>query len=177
LDRSLAAVKARGELEDSLPLAARERILTMTRDNRGRWIAARDRALYYCRRELKRTPVSEEWIRLGWEQLARVLWDENLERLTLFGLLPTVPRQTVLDLRTGAAMSELARERIQTTAIVRTVLKLPGHGTARVVDRRIPGSDALVWLVGLDNSAEIDGTGLNEALEAALKDLRAQLGV
>lgn len=133
MDRSLAGVKARWQLEESLPSATAERILTTTRDHRGRWVAASDRALYYRRRELTRMPVSEEWIRLGWEQVARVLWDQNLERLTLFDLLPTVPRRTVLDLRTGASISQLARERIQATAIVRTRLQLPGPGTARVI--------------------------------------------
>jgi hypothetical protein len=64
--------------------------------------------------------------------------DQNLERLTLFGLLPTVPRRTVPDLPTGASISQLARERIQATAIVRTRVQLRGHGTARVIGRRIP---------------------------------------
>lgn len=169
------ALTARDEVRSSLPLASGERVLTMTCDLSGRWVAASERALYHCEGAPSRVAVPQEWVRLGWEEIGRVTWDHRECTLTLTGLLPTVPRRTVLHLSRAHPLVALATERVSWTVVVRTEIDLGVHGTARVIGRRRPGSDELTWLVGLDG--ERDAPGVQAAVEAGLDDLRGRLGV
>ena len=54
-------------------------------------------------------------------------------------------------------------------------MQLRSHGTARVIGRRIPGSDTLVWLVGLEDNARKRRISPSEALDAALKTCERSL--
>lgn len=169
------ALTARDDIRSSLPLASGERVLTMTCDLSGSWVAASERALYHRDGAPSRIAVPQEWVRLGWEEIGRVAWDDRESTLTLTGLLPTVPRRTVLHLPSVNPLASLATERVAWTVVVRTEIELGEHGTARVIGRRRPGSDELTWLVGLDG--ERDSPGVQAALEAAMDDLRGKLGV
>ncbi len=91
------------------------------------------------------------------------------------GNLPTAPRRTVLHIPDGAGLADLARERVAWSALVRTEIDLGKHGTARVIGRRQPGTDELVWLVGLPG--QTDTPEVQAVLQAALADLRSRLGV
>jgi hypothetical protein len=175
ITQMVEALTARDEVRSSLPLASGERVLTMTCDLSGSWVAASERALYHCEGAPSRVAVPQEWVRLGWEEIGKVTWDDTESTLTLTGLLPTVPRRTVLHLPSPHPLASLAKERVSWTAVVRTQIELGEHGTARVIGRRRPGSDELTWLVGLDG--ERDTPGVQAAVGAALDDLRRRLGV
>jgi hypothetical protein len=174
-DRLLKLVEAwrsRDAVRDSLPLAHGEQVLTLTCDGNGEWAAATERALYHCGGGT--SGGTREWVRLGWEEIGNVSWDERECALTVTGLLPTVARRTVLHLPNGTSLGRLARERVAWTSLVRTEVTLGEHGRARVIGRRQPGSDELVWLVGVDGP--LDTPGLQATLEAALGELRRDLG-
>ena len=175
LARTVEALTARDEIRSSLPLASGERVLTMTCDSSGSWVAASERALYHSDGAPSRVAVPREWVRLGWEEIGKVTWDDRDSTLTLTGLLPTVARRTVLDLPSAYPLASLAKERVAWTAVVRTQVDLGKHGMARVIGRRRPGSEELTWLVGLDG--ERDTPGVQEALEEALEGLRGRLGM
>ncbi len=170
------AWKARDDVTASLPLAPGERLLTTTCDRGGPWVAASERALYHHDGNApRRSAPGCEWVRVGWEEVGSATWDPDECMLTLRGLLPTAPRRTVLHLPDGAGLADLARERVAWSALVRTEIDLGKHGTARVIGRRQPGTDELVWLVGL--LGQTDTPEVQAVLQAALADLRSRLGV
>jgi hypothetical protein len=138
ITQMVEALTARDGIRSSLPLASGERVLIMTCDLSGRWVAASERALYHCGGAPSRVAVPQEWVRLGWEEIGKVTWDDTESTLTLTGLLPTVPRQTVLHLPNAGPLASLAKERVSWTAVVRTEIELGEHGRARVIGRRRP---------------------------------------
>jgi hypothetical protein len=180
LDAARTAARARAEAQRSLPLVGGEHALVVVYADGRRWTAGTDRALYHSRRELSRAPTTAEWVRLGWEEIAGLVWDADAGVVTVTGLLPTVPQRTVIPLPVTAALGEtlahLARERITSTELVRTRLDLGEHGAVHVIGRRAPGTDDLVWLAVVPPVAR-DDAGAAAALSDALRRLRADLGV
>jgi hypothetical protein len=180
LDAARTAARARAAAQHSRPLVGAEHSLVVVCADGGRWIAGTDRALYHSRRELSRAPTTAEWVRLGWEEIAGLAWDADAGVVTVTGLLPTVPPRMVLPLPVPPAVGEtlagLARERISSTEVVRTRLDLGQHGAVRVVGRRAPGTDELVWLAVVPTAAR-DDAGAAAALSDALRRLRVDLGV
>ncbi len=176
LVKFVAAVKARDDVKTSLPLMSGEPVLAMTCDSGGRWVAASDRALYHHGGVTAASRRSTEWVRVGWEEMGKLYWNDREGTLTFTGMVPTVARMTVLQLPAGANLGALARERLAWTEVVRTEIQLGEHGRARVIARRQPGSDELTWLVGLDGG-KIGTPSLQAALDVALSELRARLGL
>ena len=148
LARLVEALKARDEVTGSLPLAVGEHVLTTTCDSSGNWVAASERALYHHVRGPFHGTTRGDWVRVGWEEIGNVSWSASELTLTFTCLVPAAARRTVLHLPTGASLGLLAQERVSWTAVVRTEITLGEHGNARVIGRRCPGSDELVWLVG-----------------------------
>jgi hypothetical protein len=175
LARVVEAVKSRDEVRASLPLASGERVLATTCDSSGRWVAASERALYHHSGDPTGSAAARGWVRVGWDEIGNVKWNDSECTLIFTGLVPTVARRTVLHLPTGASLGLLARERVAWTEVVRTEIQLDEHGRARVIGRRRPGSDELTWLVGLDGGS--DTAGMQVALRAALNEVRGRLGV
>lgn len=175
--RLVDAVKSRKEIRASIALTLGERVLVTACDSE-EWVAASDRALYHSAGSPRGDTFPRQWIRLGWEEVGAVSWDDEERTLTLVGLLPTVARRTVLRLPAGASsLGALARERVASTAVVRTRIRVGQHGTARVIGRRQPGTDELTWLVALDGDRDGDAARMHAAVAVALEDLRRQLGV
>jgi hypothetical protein len=83
-------------------------------------------------------------------EIAGLTWDADSGVVSLTGLLPTVPPRTVLPLPVTPALGEtlagLVRERISSTEFVRTRLDLGQDEAVRVIGRRAPGTDEVVWL-------------------------------
>lgn len=175
LVRLATSVKVRDEVKASVPLARGERILAWTCDSRGHRVAATERGLYHELIDRSVAGIRRRWGRVGWEEISRVTWNDSEHTLTFTGLFPTVARRTVLHLPEGVSLGLLAQERVAWTAVVRTEIDVGEYGRARVIGRRRPGSDELVWLVGLDGGS--DAADLQVALEKALSALRARLGV
>jgi hypothetical protein len=176
LGKMLAALKPAEKLIPSLPTAPGDYILSTCGDSRGCVVAATDRGLYYPADRRPRAPVPMEWSRRGWEEIARVSWDDGAGTLTLSGLLPGVPPQTTLCLPEPSSIGLLARERVASTALVQTRLDLGPFGTARVLGPRAPGTNDPIWVVALDGDVP-DQSGADAALNAALVALRVQLGI
>jgi hypothetical protein len=73
-------------------LVSGERWLTAEVDARGVPVVATNRAVYH-------RDSGGGWLRLGWEQVGRVDWDEPRRTLLLTGLTPDVPRRVLLTVR------------------------------------------------------------------------------
>jgi hypothetical protein len=121
-------VAARAEARAYAPVRPGERLLAVARGTGGELLAATDWALYH--------QAGQAWVRLGWEQVGRVGWDEQRHVLILGGLAPAVPARTVLGLAEDWDLPAVAAERVSWT----TVLDQQYHSTGRPGPVSSPGA-------------------------------------
>ncbi len=152
-----------------LALAPGERLLTTEGEAQAVAVAGTDRAVYHRDR-------GGGWLRLGWEQVGRVDWDEPRRTLLLTGLTPDVPRRALLPVRRGSALPALARERVGWSTLLAGPIRLDRVGTLLTV-RRQPGTDRLLWVVTFDAEVDRDDPATPRHLAAALARLRAETGI
>jgi hypothetical protein len=160
--------RTRVRATDSPALAGGEWPLVTTRDPAGP-IVATTRAVYH------REQAAGKWVRLGWEQVERVHWDDHQGSLVLTGSTPDAPPQTVLAVPRNHALVALARERVAWTVLLSTHIPLTGYGHCRVTARRQPGTDRLLWRVVLGDGAA-DDPAVRDVVTAAVARLRTELG-
>lgn len=164
----LRVARTRVRAADSPALAKNERPLLTTRGPAGP-IVATTRAVYH------REQATGKWVRLGWEQVERVHWDDHRGGLVLTGSTSDAPPQTVLAVPHNHALVALARERVAWTVLLRTYIPLTGYGHCRVTVRRQPGTDRLLWRVVLGDGAA-DDPAVRDLVTAAVARLRTELG-
>ena len=165
------AARARAFPAPSVPPLARAERVLLTRNG----VVATDRALF-CEPVLARAEAGDvprdpasEWVRLGWEQVARA--DRHERGLLLTAWAPGLPPRTVLAVERASRLLALARERIAWTTLLTTRVPIAGR-SASVTARRQPGPGTLLWIVALD--PEVAPSEEVEAeLVAALAHLRA----
>lgn len=157
---------------EALPVVGGEHVVLRTADLHGRPVLATTSALYH--RSAHAGDETSNWTRLGWEQIGRVSWDNGT--LSLSGLFPTAPRRTDLDVAEDDSLIAFVRERVASTSLIRTRVRLDGLGTAHVLGRRQPGTDRLIWLVGVDDDIDADSATVRVAIDVALTRLRRDLG-
>src|SRR5579872_1181206 len=105
--RPSAAATLRGQLR----LERGERVLSASRHpSDGYALVATDRALYL-------RGAGDRWSRHGWEETARVSWDQAARRLMVVGLSGGSPVRAAAALRDHGALLELALERIAHTRL------------------------------------------------------------
>lgn len=160
----------------SPPLVAGERVLLSVCDANGRSVVATGRALYHQNHVFPRAADDKDWVRLPWELVGRVTWRPDRQTLTVAGLVPTIPGM-VLSIRDGARTALLARERIEWTSLIQTRVDLGEHGSLRVLARRSPGDEDLVWVVALEEGIDPKAPGVEAAVHAALARLHADAGL
>jgi hypothetical protein len=156
--------------EPAVPLARGERVLTVAHSRDGSPVIATKLAVYH-----QHPTGSGTWIRLGWEQVGRVDWDEP-HGLVLTGWTPEVAARTLLGVARGEPLLALARERVAWTTLLATHLPVGGRGLARVTARRQPGTNRLLWMVALGPGVD-DNAAVRAELDAALARLRADLAL
>lgn len=155
------------------PILPAERVLTSSRDVAGSLIVATRRALYH---QDRREP-SQGWSRLGWENVTRVSWDDRRRILTLTGLRPDGTWRTDLRLPRHTALAELARERVASTLLASTTVRLGGRVCACVTARRQPGSGKVMWVVVLNGADGAGEPAIRARVAAAIATLRADTGI
>jgi hypothetical protein len=168
---------AASTLRVHLILERGERVLSAGRHpSDGYALVATDRALYL-------RGAGDRWSRHGWEEIARVSWDQAALRLTVIGLSGGSPVRTVVALRDPGALPELALERITHTRLGQWTLPLPGGEHVLVDVRRQPGTGSLTWSLRHSESesgragsvarpdVERAGAGIEEALACLARDL------
>lgn len=160
------------ELRARVALERGERVLTVARDPAGACaLVATERALYY-------RDDGDHWWRQGWERVGAVDWDAVGGRLVLTGLagIGLGPQRSVLALRDGGRLVELASERIAGSRVGRWPLMLPGGEPAEVEARRRPVTGDLVWLVHLDGICwDIPDGAVHDSITKAITRMGADL--
>lgn len=160
---------ARGEARAHAPVRPGERLLAVARGADGELSVATDRALYH--------QAGQAWVRLGWDQVGRVDWDEQRHVLILSGLTPAVPARPVLHLARDWDLPAVAAERISWTSVVDQRISFNAQAGARVVARRVRGGVRVRWLVILDRGLDPGNPVVRAELESALTELRAATGL
>jgi hypothetical protein len=166
--RPSAAATLRGQLR----LERGERVLSASRHpGDGYALVATDRALYL-------RGAGDRWSRHGWEETARVSWDQAARRLMVVGLSGGSPVRAVVALRDHGALLELALERITHTRLGQWSLPLPGGEHILVDVRCQPGTGSLTWSLrhGGGESGRA-GSVARPDVERALTRLARDLGV
>jgi hypothetical protein len=106
------------------------------------------------------------WRRIGWDQVVLATWTENglhviegtRDEVGVVTDLPTV----TLRLAEPRNLPAVVKTRVEASIARWEQVRVPG-GTGRIVARRRPGQDGLVWTARLDS-----GTPDSEAARAAL---------
>jgi len=159
---------ARAEARAHAPLWPGEHLLAVACGAGGELVAATNWALYH--------QGGRSWVRLGWDEVSRVDWDEQRRNLMLTGLVPGVPACTVLRLARPWDLPAAAAERVTWAKVVDQRISLNGEAGARVIARRVPGRPQVRWLVIFDRELDPVDPEVRAGLEAALAELRAETG-
>lgn len=155
------------------PIGHAERVLTTGRDRAGSLVVASSAAVYFQ----DRGGPGRAWSRLGWEDVDAVLWDDRLQVLGFSGVQPGGMRRIELVLASRGALVEVARERVASTLLASTAVRLGDQVCARVTARRQPGSGKVVWIVVLNGAAGISNPAIRARVGAAIAALQAETGI
>jgi len=154
--------------QGALALEPGERILASAKDAEGRPVVASDRALW-----LQRRPP--EYSRVPWHEVARASFADDL--LTI--VLTTAPLGSATALRIPLAeagrLPAVVRERVTATVAFDQHVRLRGRSGVRVVARRRPGDDVLIWGFVPDEGLSLTAAEVALA-QRAVGDLRAEYG-
>jgi hypothetical protein len=109
---------------------------------------------------------SPAWRRIGWDQVVKATWDEDglqvIEGVSDdSGLVTDLPALT-LRLAEPRNLPAVVKTRVEASIARWEQVRVPG-GTGRIVARRRPGRDGLLWTARLDS-----GTPDSEAARAAM---------
>jgi hypothetical protein len=155
------------DARDALPLHRRERVLTAARLVDGTWVAATQDALLLPGR------------RLAWVDVVHADWADDGATLTVDEIVTEggdpVTSRLVLD--EPGRLPEVLRERVTASIVASRHAAVRGRAGVRVVARRAPGSDELVWQVVVDRGLDPDDPAVQAAGVATIAELRRDLGL
>lgn len=151
----------------ALPLQRRERLLTAARLTDGTWVAATQRALLLPGR------------RVEWTTITHAEWSDDGATMTVdeLGTGGGDPVTSRLVLDEPGRLPEVVRERVTASIVASRHTAVRGRAGVRVVARRVPGSDELVWQVVVDRGIDSADPGVLAASDAGVAELRRELGL
>lgn len=155
-----------------LPTEAGERLLAATREATGRWIVGSDRALY--------APRDDGWHRMPWQQIDQATWDRDSEAFVVVEIADYGQPQPRLEFAVAepGQLLELVRERVTASVLLTRHVPMAGSQGLQVVARRAPVAGGEVdWSVRLGDSLDPSDPDVLRAVERALTDAKAELGV
>lgn len=167
LDRA-RALRAAG-----VPIGPAERILGTAHDTAGSLVAVTTAAIYLP----AQTGPSHTWLRLGWESIYAVRWDQRRGTLALAGLLPGGIWREEVSLAAGGTMVAAARERVTATRLAGAMVRLDDQVRAQVMARRQPGTGKLVWDIVLNGPADLTSPAIMAKLHGAIFAIQEAAGL
>ncbi len=155
-------------------LAPGERVLARLLDAAATPVVATTAAIYL-------DDGADAWRRLGWVDVTRVIWEPHRGLLRLDDLTGATACQVRLAAAVCPPLVALARERFGATLLTSALVALRGGRTAAVTARRVPGSPEVTWVVrldhGTDHGTDHDDPDLEAQILAAIRHLRAEVGI
>ncbi len=156
---------------DALPEQVRaglvrgERVLASALDNAGAAVVATDRALWL--------PADAGWRRLGWESVDWAGWDADEALLTVVESGSATRHHVRVQ---PAALVDVVRERVNAVIVWAHHAALSGRRGVRVVGRRSPGGQQILWSAVLDRGLDIADPEVRARVDAEVAAARAEVG-
>ena len=154
------------DARDTLPLQHRERVLAAAQLADGSWAAATPTALLMHGR------------RLEWRFTTYAAWDDESTTLRVDELdeADGSPRLHELVLDEPGRLPEVVYERVTASIVASRHVRVQGRAGVRVVARRMPGEQELLWQVVLDRGLDPADPEVRAVGDAAVAELRRELG-
>jgi hypothetical protein len=154
------------DVRAALPLTQGERVLAAGRCTDDTWAVATERALL----------VGES--RVDWADIAHAEWDHEASvlRVDLLRTTGGAPASRQLALDEPGFLPETVHERVTASIVTSRHVPIRGRAGVRVIARRVAGSDELRWQLVLDRGLDPDDPQVQALAQAALTDLRRELG-
>jgi hypothetical protein len=149
----------RRNLPEGLTLDKGERVLAVSGDT-----VATDAALHF--------QDGTGFARLPWERVEQAVWKDGLLVVREVG----GDRHTV-HLSEPGSVPETVRERVTSTVVISTHVKLPGGGVRIAARRPARGSGEPRWTLVFDPGLDPKDAGLLAQAEQAMEELRRQTGL
>lgn len=131
------------------------------------WAAATDRALY----------VPGVLGRCGWDEIVRASWDDPVLELLLLPAGQQQPGTVCLTLDQPGSIPGIVRDRVSGTIIAQRHVNLTPDRGARLIARRVPGTDDVRWTVLFDLGLDPADPVLRARADSELNRVRSVLGV
>jgi hypothetical protein len=161
-------------VKTALRLARGEHVLAASRAADHSYIVATGRALYLGWGR-PGNPEDDHW-RLPYEDILRVVWDDEAELLRLWE--PSLPDgYTEVPLTDPGAVPETVRERVTSTLVVSRHVPLEGKRGVWLSARRSSADSEVRWTMLFDAGLDPTDPGLRTLAAAALEELRESTGV
>ncbi len=158
---------SRRRIRAALDLEPGERVLAVARADDGSYVVATDRALH-------RAAEHGGSVRIPWHDVDRARWDADTDTLHL--VQDGEPRRAHrMRLERPGPLPETVRERVQSSIVISQHVRLSGTRGVRIVGRRQPGREELLWRITLDPGLDPDDPLVREAVERALAEFKAQV--
>jgi hypothetical protein len=153
------------DARDALPFQGRERVLASARLSDGTWVAATPRALLLPGR------------RIDWVTVAHAEWSDEDDALRVDQMHGPegLPERHRLILDDPGRLPEVLRERVTSSIVASRHIPVTGRTGVRVVARRVPGQDELVWQVVVDRELDPADQRVQAAGETGIRALRREL--
>jgi hypothetical protein len=149
----------RSNLPEGLTLDKGERVLAVSGDT-----VATDAALHF--------QDGTGFTRLPWERVEQAVWKDGLLVVREVG----GARHTV-HLSEPGSVPETVRERVTSTVVISTHVKLPGGGVRIAARRPARGAGEPRWTLVFDPGLDPTDAGLLAQAEQAMEEIRRQTGL
>jgi hypothetical protein len=149
----------------ALGLAPGERVLAAARSTDGSWLVATDRGLV------------APGVRLDWSSITHAQWYDEETALSVAYVDDTgAVGEHTFHVADPGLLPETVHERVVATILLSRHLPVTGRRGVRVVARRQPGSDELVWQVVPDPGIDPNDPQVSARVRAAVQQMRTELG-
>ena len=142
-----------------------ERVLAAARLTDGGWLLATDRG------------VVGTGVRLDWSSITHAQWNDEESALSVSRLDETgASREQTWRIDEPGMLPETVHERVTATILLSRRLPVEGRRGVRVVARRQPGSDELLWQVVADPGIDATAPAVRAQVAAVMRSMAAELG-
>lgn len=138
----------------------------------GQAVVATDRAVYL--------PSGDDFRRVGWEAVARASWEGGVLVVSEAGGPGETPPRHSVTLDEPGQLPDAVHDRVTSTIVVSRHVRLRGAAGVLVIGRRRPGSHVsgdLAWSMAFDSGLDSSDPQVRAEADAALHELRTQLGL
>ena len=154
--------------DDVRAVAGRERVLAYAHDADRALVLATDVALHL--------PAAYGPTRLTWDLVVRAGWTTPVLELTVQLVAGGAAKSVAVELSEPGSLPVVVREQVTSSIVVEEHVVLRAGAGARLVARRTESGE-IRWSVVFDKGLDPREPGLRAGVDAALAQLRAQLGI